>query len=375
MIADTVAFLRARGPARGPRRRALLRRLPVRPGLRACAPCSPRFEAGAEVVALCDTNGGMLPDWVARDRRTRSAAPSDPTRSLGMHAHNDSGCAVANTLAAVEAGCAHVQGTRQRLRRAHRQRRPDRGRREPRAQARAAGAAAPTRAARRADRADPDRARHQRDHQHRPVRAPAVRRRQRVRAQGRPARVARSRSTRTSTSTPTRPSVGNDMRMLVSDMAGRASIELKGRELGFDLVGPAASCSPGSPTGSRTPRPTATPTTPPTRRSSCCCVEELDGQRPQYFRVESWRVIVERCRRARRRRRRPRRPSSCTRAASGCVSTGEGNGPVNALDHALRQALAPRLPGARGVRAHRLQGAHPRRDARHRRRHARAHRD
>jgi len=77
------------------------------------------FEAGAEVVALCDTNGGMLPTWVVevveelRDAvglpHGRDALPGDAL--LGMHAHNDSGCAVANTLAAVEAGAAHVQGT------------------------------------------------------------------------------------------------------------------------------------------------------------------------------------------------------------------------------------------------------------------------
>ena len=64
--------------------------------------------------------------------------------------------------------------------------------------------------------------------------------------------------------------VGNDMRMLVSDMAGRASIELKGRELGYDLSGDKAA-SAGSPTGSRTWKPAATPSRPPTPPSSCCC--------------------------------------------------------------------------------------------------------
>src|SRR3954454_13384203 len=65
-------------------------------------------ESGAEVVALCDTNGGMLPDEIAdavADVMGKSSA------KLGIHCHNDAGCAVANTLAAVNAGATHVQGT------------------------------------------------------------------------------------------------------------------------------------------------------------------------------------------------------------------------------------------------------------------------
>src|SRR5699024_12627485 len=65
------------------------------------------LEAGADVVALCDTNGGMLPDW-GHEIVTTVAARTDGT--LGIHAHNDSGCAVANSMAAVAAGARHVQG-------------------------------------------------------------------------------------------------------------------------------------------------------------------------------------------------------------------------------------------------------------------------
>ena len=64
-------------------------------------------EAGAEVVALCDTNGGMLPDWVVRRRARRHRDHRRPRRHPR---HNDSGCAVANSLAAVAAGASHVQG-------------------------------------------------------------------------------------------------------------------------------------------------------------------------------------------------------------------------------------------------------------------------
>jgi len=64
---------------------------------------------GAECLVLCDTNGGSLPGRIAEAvGRVREAFPG---ARLGIHAHNDSGLAVANTLAAVEAGASHVQGT------------------------------------------------------------------------------------------------------------------------------------------------------------------------------------------------------------------------------------------------------------------------
>jgi len=65
-------------------------------------------EAGAERLVLCDTNGGMLPADVAAiidEVRERVTAP------LGVHVHNDAGCAVANSLIAVEHGVFQVQGT------------------------------------------------------------------------------------------------------------------------------------------------------------------------------------------------------------------------------------------------------------------------
>ena len=64
-------------------------------------------EAGAERLVLCDTNGGMLPNDVARivaEVRERVSTP------LGVHVHNDAGCAVANSLIAVEQGALQVQG-------------------------------------------------------------------------------------------------------------------------------------------------------------------------------------------------------------------------------------------------------------------------
>jgi 2-isopropylmalate synthase len=65
-------------------------------------------DAGADCIVLCDTNGGELPHVVEQrvcDLRARVATP------LGIHTHNDSGLALANAVAAVRAGCVHVQGT------------------------------------------------------------------------------------------------------------------------------------------------------------------------------------------------------------------------------------------------------------------------
>lgn len=65
-------------------------------------------EAGADTLVLCDTNGGTLPHDI---HRITTTVYEETDATLGIHAHNDGGCAVANTLAAVRAGARHVQGT------------------------------------------------------------------------------------------------------------------------------------------------------------------------------------------------------------------------------------------------------------------------
>ena len=66
-------------------------------------------DAGAEAVVLCDTNGGTMPERVAEAvARVRAALPR---AEVGIHCHNDCELAVANTLAAVRAGATQVQGT------------------------------------------------------------------------------------------------------------------------------------------------------------------------------------------------------------------------------------------------------------------------
>ncbi len=65
-------------------------------------------DGGASNLTLCDTNGGSLPTQIKEAFAAVQLAI--PRAELGIHAHNDSGCAVANSVAAVEAGCTLVQG-------------------------------------------------------------------------------------------------------------------------------------------------------------------------------------------------------------------------------------------------------------------------
>ncbi len=64
--------------------------------------------AGADWIILCDTNGGSMPWEIADIIRQVSQRMKSP---LGIHAHNDAGCAVSNSLMAVQSGCQQVQGT------------------------------------------------------------------------------------------------------------------------------------------------------------------------------------------------------------------------------------------------------------------------
>jgi len=339
MIADTVSFLVGEG------RRVVVDAEHFFDGYRFDAAYArtavlTAFEAGAEVVALCDTNGGMVPAWVSAIVEEVRAAVG-PDAILGMHAHNDSGCAVANTLAAVEAGCRHVQGTVNGY-----------GERTGNADLLAVVANLELKYG-----------------------LPSL-----ARSQDRPGglseltRIAHAISEHTNISPFARSPyvgasafahkaglhasaikvdpdlyqhidpalVGNDMRMLVSDMAGRASIELKGRELGFDL---SASPEVLSRVTDRVKDAEARGYTYEAADASfeLLLIEEIEGARPQYFTVESWRTIVERV----GGRGTPANAEATVKLHAGgerIVTTGEGNGPVNALDHALRLALVGVYP-------------------------------
>jgi 2-isopropylmalate synthase len=134
--------------------------------------------------------------------------------------------------------------------------------------------------------------------------------------------------------------VGNDMRVLVTEMAGRASIELKGRELGYDLSEDRESLSR---VVDKVKDLEASGYSFEAADASFELLlrEVVAGSRHRYFSVESWRAIVEQL-----------SDGSIVSEATvkvhargqRIVATGEGNGPVNALDNALRQALGRIFP-------------------------------
>jgi 2-isopropylmalate synthase len=106
MVTDSVAFLRANDL------RVFLDAEHFFDGYKANPEFAKRIlraaeEAGAETLVLCDTNGGTLPFEV---ERIVTDVLSGFETQLGVHFHNDSGCAVANSLAAVGMGATHVQG-------------------------------------------------------------------------------------------------------------------------------------------------------------------------------------------------------------------------------------------------------------------------
>ncbi|MFZ2503872.1 MAG: citramalate synthase [Nocardioides sp.] len=289
------------------------------------------FEAGAEVVALCDTNGGMLPSQVGDVVHDVVSATG---LRVGIHCHNDTGCAVANTLAAVDAGATHVQGTINGY-----------GERTGNADLISVVANLELKLGQRVLPegllADATRIAHavaEVTNVPPSSRQPYVGTSAFAHKAGLHASAIKVDPALYQHAEPT--DVGNDMRLLVSDMAGRASIELKGRELGFDLSGDKELVK------RVTARVKALEQTGYTFEAAdasfeLLLIEEVEGARPSYFTVESWRVISD------------SRPggealseATVKLHAGGerFVVTGEGNGPVNALDEALRQAIAAAYP-------------------------------
>jgi 2-isopropylmalate synthase len=289
-------------------------------------------EAGAEVVVLCDTNGGMLPPWVGEI----VGAATEVGVNLGIHAHNDTGCAVANTLAAVDAGAMHVQGTVNGY-----------GERTGNAELISVVAnlelkygwpLLPAGSLREVTRL-----------------AHAIAEVTNVPSSARQPYVGLSsfahKAGLHASAIKVDPNlyqhidpllVGNDMRMLVSDMAGRANIQIKGSELGFDL-------SDRDLAARITDRVKDAEAAGYTYEAADASFElllrrELD-QLPEFFAVQSWRVFTQSTTGATGRRD---TDTECTvrLTAKGKSQrvVGEGNGPVNALDHAVRQALSPAYP-------------------------------
>ncbi|MBB6170426.1 2-isopropylmalate synthase [Nocardiopsis mwathae] len=282
-------------------------------------------DSGADVVVLCDTNGGMLPADITRivsevARRTGAR--------LGIHAQDDSGCAVANTLAAVDAGATHVQctanGYGERVGNANLfSVVPALELKHGRAVLPGGCLAETTRVATAiAEIVNIAPATHQ----------PYVGVSAFAHKAGLHASAIKVDPDLYQHIDP--ELVGNDMRMLVSDMAGRASIELKARELGVDLGGDRA--VPGRVVERVKELERSGYSFEAADASLELLLREEVGRPARFFEVESWRTISE------------RRPDggSVSEATvklhvkgERVIATGEGNGPVNALDRALRSAL------------------------------------
>jgi 2-isopropylmalate synthase len=335
MITDTVTYLVGEG------RRVVLDAEHFFDGYRydhayALAAVKAAFAAGAEVVALCDTNGGTLPDVVAQIVGEVRAAVGHGPR-LGIHAHNDSGVAVANSLAAVGAGADHVQGTVNGY-----------GERTGNADLIAVVANLEIKEGRDLL-AGPGALREATRIAHAIAeitnispfaRQPYIGASAFAHKAGLHASAIRVDPDLYQHIDPVR--VGNDMRMLISEMAGRASIELKGRELGIELAGQVELLGRVT---ARVKEAEAQGYTYDAADASFELLlrEEVDGERLAYFDLESWRVIVESI---------PGAPDQAnaeatiklTAGGTRTVATGEGNGPVNALDHALRKALLGTYP-------------------------------
>ncbi|MET7638653.1 citramalate synthase [Streptomyces sp. NPDC005438] len=330
MVRDTVAHLRERG------RRVFVDCEHFFDGYRAnpgyaLEVVGAAWDAGAEVVVLCDTNGGMLPGDV---REVVGAVGAASGARLGIHAQDDTGCAVANTLAAVDAGATHVQCTANGY-----------GERVGNANLFPVVAALELKYDRRVlpegALSEMTRISHAiaevvnlvpSTHQ------PYVGSSAFAHKAGLHASAIKVDPDLYQHIEPER--VGNSMRMLVSDMAGRASVELKGRELGYDLT------NERDLVGRVVNRVKELEARGYTYEAADASFElllrdEVEGRARRFFRLESWRTIIE---------ERPdggeANEATVKLRAKGerVIATAEGNGPVDALDRALRVGLEGTFP-------------------------------
>jgi 2-isopropylmalate synthase len=293
------------------------------------------LEAGAERVVMCDTNGGMLPSQITAvigELVQRLGVGAD---RLGIHCQNDTSCAVANTIAAVEAGVRHFQCTANGY-----------GERPGNADLFAVVANLQLKLgmtvlpdgcleqAMRVAHGIAEIANIAPDTHQAYVGAAAFAHKAGLHASA--IKVDPVLYNHVDPGT-----VGNDMRILVTEMAGRASIELKSRELGLELAGHPETL-------------TAVTRTVKELEAGGWSFEaadasfellvrsELPGHAfPRPFALESYRVQVEH-----------REDGSVVSEATvkvqvggeRVIATAEGNGPVNALDEALRVALTRHYP-------------------------------
>ena len=296
------------------------------------------FEAGASVGVLCDTNGGMLPIGmyeIVEDVMKRSGV------RLGIHCQDDTGCAIANSVTAVEAGVTHVQCTANGY-----------GERTGNADLFSVVAslelklgiqALPEnnlREDKRFSHALADIANLPPDTHQAYVGVSSF-----AHKAGLHASALKVNESLYSHIDPRL--VGNDTRILVTEMAGRATVELKGRELGVDIAGDPKALARVVETVKQ--REAQGWTYEAADASfELLMRDELPGERRRYFDVESWRTIVS-----------PQVNGDGGHGSEAIVKihaggqrivrVGEGNGPVNALDNALRSALEQIYPEVTGM--------------------------
>jgi 2-isopropylmalate synthase len=293
-------------------------------------------EAGADVGVLCDTNGGMLPSEI---HKVVSDVASRSGVRIGIHCQDDTGCAIANTITAVEAGATHVQGTANGY-----------GERTGNADIFSVvanlelkmgmkvlpdGCLAETL---RISHAIADIANLAPD-SHQPY-AGVSSFSHKAGLHASALKVSQDLYNHIDPR-----DVGNDMRILVTEMAGRASIELKGRELGYDLTDNPQAVSN---LVERVKKLESQGWSFEAADASfeLMLLDETDAT-DQEYQLESWRAIVER-----------RADGTVVSEATVKVatkdhreiSTAEGNGPVNALDNALRGALMKAHPHLESLR-------------------------
>jgi 2-isopropylmalate synthase len=284
--------------------------------------------AGADTLALCDTNGGTLPDDIVRI--VRDVLGRFPGLRVGVHCHNDSACAVANSLVAVGEGATHVQGAANgygercgnadlfaviaglELKRQHDLLPPGRL------------AALATTAREIAELAnlpfDP--------------KQPYVGSSAFATKAGLHASAIARRPDAYSHVNPER--VGNRAHVLVSELAGRSNVLVKAGEMGLDLDGDVATevleeIKAAEHRGYAFEAADA---------SFELLVRRVAGRMPSWFDLEGYRVVIEKSDGA-------DRSEAIVRLLLGerrVVAVGEGVGPVHALDQALRKALAELYP-------------------------------
>ncbi len=286
-------------------------------------------EAGAERLVLCDTNGGTLPRSVAET--ISKVAVEIPDATLGVHFHNDAGCAVASSLAAVEAGAFQIQGCVNGY-----------GERTGNADLSTLipdlvlKMGVPVLSRERLQNLAPI-AHHIAEvvnitlDPHRPyVGSSAF-----THKAGLHTSALARRSDAYEHESPN--SVGNRSRMVVSELAGKAAVRSKAGELGVELDDDAV----GRVLEAVKDREFRGYHYEAADGSFELLARSITGWNQDFFAVESFRVFVERDGSG---RVGAEATVKMTVKGQRMMTTGEGNGPVNALDQALRAALRSAYP-------------------------------